>query len=248
MPSTRGKSLIQGVMDALARSLARRAASAKNVSNLRGFFFVRLTLVTAFIALAGVTACTTDSSTSPSGNNTRRDSTTSIRGDVLQNPITIVALQRTSPLAAPESASARIGMLGGQLSLPGAGLTVVVPPLALVTPVTITVTALAGSNVAYEFSPHGLQFVTPVVATQDLSVTQARAGGSIDPLLLFVGYFPSSSNPTSVTELLSLQINLLQQTSTVLLPHFSGYIWSSGRTSDDSTASMIRRPPSYIRP
>src|SRR5262249_51947918 len=151
--------------------------------------------------------------------------------------------ERTSPLTVPQSASARIGVLGGQLSLPGAGLTVIVPPLALVTPVTITVTAPAGSDVAYEFSPHGLSFLVPLVATQDLSITEAKAGGLIDPLVLFVGYFPDSTNITSVTELLGLRIDLLAQTSTVLLPHFSGYMWSSGRSpdADDGTASMLRR-------
>src|SRR5262249_16889655 len=118
----------------------------------------------------------------------------------------------------------------------------VVPPLALVTPITITVTAPAGSNVAYEFSPHGTSFLVPVTATQDLSVTDAKTGGSIDPLSLFVGYFPDSTNIASVTELLSLRIDLLTQTSTVLLPHFSGYMWSSGRTSDDDGgASTLRR-------
>lgn len=233
-------------MDALAPSIARLVTSAKTLPNWRGSLPVRLTLVTAFIALAGVTACATDNSTSPASSTTTRDST-SIRGDVLQNPITIVPLQRIDSLPSPQTTSARIGILGGRLSLPGAGLIVVVPPGAVVTPVTITVTAVAGPDVAYEFSPHGLQFLVPVVATQDLSVTQARTGGTINPLLLFVGYFPDSSNITSVTELLSLQINLLGQTSTALLPHFSGYTWGCGRSDDSTGATMIRRTPSPIR-
>jgi len=205
---------------------------------------VRLPLVAALIALAGATACANDTSTTPSSSTPpARDSTASIRGNLLSNAITINPLLRLNPLPSPQTVSKRIGSLGGTLSLPGAGLTVVVPPLAVLTPVTITVTALAGSDVAYEFSPHGLQFLTPVVATQDLSGTEARTGGTIDPLLLFVGYFPDDNNITSVTELLSLQINLLQQTSTALLPHFSGYTWACG---EEGSATMIRRPASPV--
>jgi hypothetical protein len=197
---------------------------------------VRLNLVAAFIALAGTVSCATDATTSPS-----KRAPASNTAAPLDSAIAIVALQRTAPLATSLTASARIGVLGGQVALPGAGLTVVVPPLALVTPVTITVTALAGSDVAYEFSPHGLTFAAPLVATQSLVNTQAQAGGLIDPLSLFVGYFPDSASITSVTELLNLQINLSGQTSTALLLHFSGYIWSSGRESGDSF-SAIRRP------
>jgi hypothetical protein len=198
---------------------------------------VRLTLVTAAIALTGAISCTTEPTATTPSNRTPVAST----GATLDGAITVVPLLRTTPLTTSQSASAQIGALGGRLSLPGAGLTVVIPPLALVTPVTITVTGLAGSNVAYEFSPHGLSFLAPVAATQDLGATQAQAGGSIDPLSLFVGYFPDSSSITAVTELLNLQVNLSAQTSTALIRHFSGYMWSSGRESGDS-ASAIRRP------
>jgi len=198
---------------------------------------VRLTLVTAFVTLTGAVSCATEPTATTPSNGTPASSTGARR----DGAITVVPLLRTAPLATSQTVSAQIGTLGGRLSLPGAGLTVVIPPLALVTPVTITITAPAGSDVAYEFSPHGLSFVAPIVATQDLSVTQARAGGLIDPLSLFVGYYPDSSSITTVTELLNLQVNLSAQTSTALLRHFSGYMWSSGREGSDS-ASAIRRP------
>jgi hypothetical protein len=195
---------------------------------------VRLTIGIALIAFVGTTACATDSTTAPPNT---RSTGAAARSTVLDQAISVVALQRTTPLEAAQSASARIGVLGGQLSLPGAGLTVVIPPFAVVTPVTMTVTAPAGSNVAYEFSPHGLSFLAPLVATQSLAVTEARAGGSIDPLSLFVGYYPDSSHVTTVTELLDLQIDLTAQSSTALLWHFSGYMWSSGRDDSGDTLS-----------
>ncbi|MGH7619785.1 MAG: hypothetical protein ACREPM_21440 [Gemmatimonadaceae bacterium] len=186
--------------------------------------------VVAVVGFAGGLSCAPDSS-SPTAPSERTPTSSASR---LVTPVTIAPLERTTPLAKPETASARIGILGGTLSLPGAGLTIVVPPLAVVTPVTIAVVAPAGSDVGYEFSPHGLTFLAPLVATQDLRNTQAQSGGSIDPLLLFLGYFPDSSHPTTVTELLSLQVNLLAQTSTALVWHFSGYMWSSGLADDSA--------------
>jgi hypothetical protein len=142
---------------------------------------------------------------------------------------TVTALQRTKPLAKPISASAYIGALGGKLAIPDAGIIVVVPPLALTSTKLVTVTALAGSNVAYEFAPHGTTFLVPLVVTQDLRNTEARSGGLINPLSLFVGYFPDDKNILSVTELLNLNVNLLSQTAVFTVTHFSGYIVASGR-------------------
>jgi hypothetical protein len=142
---------------------------------------------------------------------------------------TVTALQRTTPLAKPITTSAYIGALGGKLAIPGAGLTVVVPPLALTSTKLITVTALAGSNVAYDFGPSGTKFLVPLVVTQDLRNTQAKSGGLINPLSLFVGYFPDDKNILSVTELLNLNVNLLSQTAVFTVTHFSGYIVASGR-------------------
>jgi hypothetical protein len=72
--------------------------------------------------------------------------------------------------------------------------------------------------------------------TQDLSETEARLGGTVNPLSLYLGYFPNSSDITSVTELLSLQVNLPLQISTGLIWHFSGYALSSGRADENPPA------------
>ena len=88
---------------------------------------------------------------------------------------------------------------------------------------------VAGSNVAYEFQPHGIRFGLPLIATQSLRGTQAQSGGSINPLSLIAGYFPDQSQPTSISELLNVNINLLNQTSVFSIWHFSGYIIATGR-------------------
>jgi hypothetical protein len=155
------------------------------------------------------------------------------------SPVTIVPLQRVMPLVTNQQTSATIGVFGGTLALPSAGIVVVVPPLAVVSPTTITVTALAGSAVAYEFAPHGLQFLAPVVATQSLQSTEAGLGGPRYGQPLYVGYFANSGLISSVTELLNAPVNLLGLTSTTVLWHFSGYVWSSG--NEEPTDSTSRQ-------
>ncbi|HWJ15023.1 MAG TPA: hypothetical protein VNS10_14890 [Gemmatimonadaceae bacterium] len=145
---------------------------------------------------------------------------------IVTEPIAVTSLKRTTPLATSVSASAYIGPLGGAISVPGTGLTVVVPPLALSSRQLITITALPGSAVAYEFAPHGLKFPVPLVATQKLNNTDAGTG-LLDPKLLFVGYFADQTQPNIVSELLNVGISL----GTAVFPiwHFSGYIVASGR-------------------
>ncbi len=143
-------------------------------------------------------------------------------------PKTITPLQRLTPLTSDITVSKTIGILGGAIAIPQAGVSIIVPPLALSSAKTIKVTAMAGSNVAYEFEPHGIRFTTPLVMTQDLSKTQARTGGLVNALSLVGGYFPDSSQPTTVTELLSLNVSLLNQVGVMTIWHFSGYIIAGG--------------------
>lgn len=146
---------------------------------------------------------------------------------------TVNALQRTKPLSAPITVSARIGILGGVLAIPQTGLTVVVPPLAVFSTTNFSVTALAGSAVAYQFAPHGIHFLTPLVVTQSLANTQSA--GLLDALSL--GYFQSTDDITNggllanVTELLSVQLDLLHLTAISTIWHFSGYIFATGRSA-----------------
>ena len=157
---------------------------------------------------------------------------------LLGTPTTVTVVQRNTPLASPLTASAVIGILGGQISIPGAGLKVVVPALAVTAPTRITVTAVAGSQVAYEFQPHGLRFLTPLLVTQNLVGTNAYSGG-LFPKPLVAGYFQSLadldplSNTGLVSELLGVALNLSTKSATFSVFHFSGYLIASG-DSDDS--------------
>lgn len=156
---------------------------------------------------------------------------------LLASPVSVNVVQRNTPLPSPLSTSAVIGVLGGQLTLPGAGLKVVVPAFALTSPTRITVTAVAGSQVAYEFQPHGIRFLAPLLVTQNLTGTSAVSGGLLSRPVV-AGYFSSRSDldPLGgtglVSELLGVSLNTVTKSATFPVFHFSGYLVATGKYSD----------------
>ena len=139
-------------------------------------------------------------------------------------------LQRTRALAAPITVSKSIGTEGGTLAIPEAGVTVTVPRGALAASTKITMTARAGTLVAYDFAPHGITFAKPLVFSQKLSGTNATL---LSAPLLRLGYYSDANLLTKtgglVSELLGGVVNALSWTFTSNIPHFSGYMVSCGR-------------------
>jgi hypothetical protein len=70
----------------------------------------------------------------------------------------------------PYTGSAVIGSLGGQVTFGPHVL--IVPPLAVLTPTTISARTLPGDTIAVAFQPQGLQFLVP--ATLQLSYAQCQ--------------------------------------------------------------------------
>jgi hypothetical protein len=140
-----------------------------------------------------------------------------------------VGLLRIVPLAAPITVSQLIGTGGGTLSIPAAGVTVVIPSGALASATQITMTARAGSLVAYDFAPHGITFAKPLVFSQKLRGTNATL---LTAPLLRLAYYSDGGllGPLGglVSELISGTVNLLSWTFTAKIQHFSGYMVSCG--------------------
>lgn len=161
----------------------------------------------------------------------------------LVSPTIVNVVSRNTPLATSLSASAVIGALGGQLSIPGAGLNVVIPAFALTSPTRITVRAVAGSQVAYEFEPHGIRFLVPLIVTQNLVGTNALNGGLL-PQPLVAGYFASLSDldPLAgtglVSELLGTSVSLVTKTVTFQVVHFSGYLVATGENASTAESTQ----------
>ena len=146
------------------------------------------------------------------------------------NLTTSEAIQRTKPLPAPITVMQTIGYNGGTFSIPAAGVTVTVPRGALRQNTVITMTARAGSLVAYDFSPHGITFDKPLVFTQSLRGTNVTL---LQVPFLRLGYYddPSLLGQTTalVSELLGGVTNLLSWSFTAPITHFSGYVVLCGR-------------------
>lgn len=146
----------------------------------------------------------------------------------------VVGVRRNTPLNAPISTSAVIGTAGGTLSIPAAGVTVTVPAGAVTSSTTFTMTARAGSLLAYDFAPHGVTFKKPLVFKQNLSGTNANI---VSALFMKLGYYsdPSLLNTVGglVSELLDGSVNLLSWTFTSSIHHFSGYMIAMGRGGND---------------
>lgn len=152
---------------------------------------------------------------------------------VTQTLTSVTGVQRTTPLAESITVTRTIDSFGGTLSIPLAGVTVTVPAGALSSATVITMTARAGSLLAYDFAPHGITFAKPLVFTQSLAGTNAslltapQLGYYSDPSLL-------NSTGGMVSELISGTVDLVNRTFTSSIKHFSGYLISCGRGAGDA--------------
>jgi len=191
------------------------------------------------LALGAAYACHSDSTLAPSASSGSRLSAgtaQSGRRDVDPATVTVVALRRNFNLPIDVSASAVIGPQGGEIDLWAAGAKIVFPAGALSAPTRITMTAKAGWNVAYEFSPHGIVFNVPVTVQQDLNWTSFASGNDG---MVRAGYYPDSLSAALVGPSLSIaRVSELRRAdldrplnpniATFDIFHFSGYILSSG--------------------
>jgi hypothetical protein len=148
--------------------------------------------------------------------------------------VAVSALKRRAALAQPVTLRFTATSTGGSYDLPGTGLRVIVPANAVpVSPLTITVTALAGSAVAYDFEPHGTVFRAPLMLSVEMGATTYAALPS--PGAVEAGYFASTSDidqrtgGATVSELRGVTANRSTSRITFPVSHFSGYMLSSGR-------------------
>ena len=186
------------------------------------------TAVTAAVAFTAITGCNGESATgaAPDVRHAVASTTTT--------SVTVPLLTRTQRLAADVTYSIDVSGSGGTINIPEAGLQVRVPAGAFSgkKPIRFTVTALAGDVVAYRFGPHGMKFLKPLVATQDLSITTYDVGGSA---LLDAGYFASdadidvSGRSAKISEIFPTAIATGNRARWEI-PHFSGYVIATGRT------------------
>lgn len=158
-------------------------------------------------------------------------------------------LKRTQALKTTQTTSAVIGPAGGQLSLPTTGIEVSFAPGAVAKATRITVTALEGTDVAYEFQPHGLKFSAPVVVRQDLKKTTAESDAVLAASLqgsYFEGILAGNLIGTHdvyshIKEGRKAKLNATSRVLEFTIEHFSGYIVSTGLVQIDVTLDWQAR-------
>src|SRR5258706_8322191 len=117
-------------------------STAVSAVTLRRIATMRLRSLTTFAVAVAATliasGCANDSPAAPKSElRAPQASLTSVLGAVLGAPRTISPVLRSSPLPADLTLSKTIGILGGSLGIPAAGITIVVPPLPAVEPTHI---------------------------------------------------------------------------------------------------------------
>lgn len=192
----------------------------------------------ALLSVAGAltataAACTLESTPlAPPGLSADSSTATSAGARSLPALRTVHTLQRDRGLDRDASWSFVVGPMGGAAHDPATGLTIAFAHDAVPSPVRITVTALAGSDVAYRFEPHGLHFAAPVTLTQSLrGMHPWRADTASFPLVgsYFAGDRPPRDTVTGgilVSEILPATV----EASGVVrfrIQHFSGYTVAS---------------------
>ena len=204
------------------------------MTSLKARLSARMARSLMVVGIAGAalasTACSNDSLTAP-----EMSAAPALRGDLVSTInavsstlISKTALLRSKPIASPITRSLTVSNTGGVISIPEAGVTLTIPKGAIgATPITISVTALPGSAVAYHFEPHGTKFLSKITLTQDLSGT---AWFSNNKLKLGGGYFADDSQINLLTGKSLLNELLPVSTSGAKLnldiSHFSGYMVS----------------------
>jgi hypothetical protein len=145
----------------------------------------------------------------------------------VETTLTTVTVVARSPLSliAPSTVQKTLGPAGGVIELPGYGLRFTVPPGALDEDVKISIRALPGGVVAYEFAPHGLQFKVPATFEQDL-----RYGIVLPWQKLGGGYFKDDQQVDAQSRQAEIDEALKAYRSNGWLSfpvrHFSGYLVS----------------------
>jgi hypothetical protein len=132
------------------------------------------------------------------------------------------------------SVSAEIGQNGGTLVLKDEGLRVEIPrgaiPLARgQRSIEITVTAVPGASIAYEFEPHGLVFEKPILLVQDLRGTDLEADDVLAGLARGA-YFEGGVKDgfADLLEIRPTDVDVKHKKLYFSVEHFSGYLVAVG--------------------
>jgi hypothetical protein len=201
---------------------------------VRGRRIARVVAALGIAALTGSIAACADAPSAPASLTPNGPH----RATSITSLVPAQALLRTAPLAQTVVYTKTVPRSGGGISVPGTDFQLQIPNGAFAEKsITFTITAYAGSAVAYDFQPHGTVFLKPLKAVQQLGHTNWKSFN------LPAGYYPnwaggyfadvSQLNLTTgsalINEFMPGGVNVGGATMTWDVPHFSGYMVSTGR-------------------
>ena len=215
----------------MRQSTAPQRSTANHAARI--FRATRLTIALATLGL--LSACSPDVPTAPAAVERSNGLIGSVLGTTTGTLTQVTSLLRSSELATPITRSRTFDRAGGLLEIPELGFSLSVPAGAIpVESLRITVTAVAGKMVAYDFEPHGTKFLMPLTFTQELSGTNGLSSLLLGATLSG-GYFKSNTqlNVSGGTALIdeSFSVLLRGTSASFKISHFSGYMVSTGRSS-----------------
>lgn len=148
-------------------------------------------------------------------------------------PSEVVAILKRTENQAAESVTGVIGPKGGYLQLKRSGMRIEFARGAVPTPTEITVTALPGREVAYNFEPHGLVFQAPVTISQNLRHTVAWKNPKLAAQLQGSYFAKLLVDPTRTyarrSEQRAAKLRDADRMLEFTIEHFSGYMISTGK-------------------
>jgi hypothetical protein len=160
--------------------------------------------------------------------------------DVAPSTLTLTqGLLRTAPLAETVVVVKTIPHGGGGINVPGTDFQLQIPNGAFEgQSMTFTITAYAGNVVAYDFQPHGVTFLKPLLAVQRLGHTNWKSYNLPSGYYWAGAYFADASQvdftsgQALVNEFESSLVKVGGATMSWQIPHFSGYLVAAGETND----------------
>jgi hypothetical protein len=201
-------------------------------------FLGKCRILPVFILVAGLAACFSDRVSSP-------ESATQIAAGPSASYSTTATSKKVKGLLWKSRLKSDVSVtrtitssVGGLIKVPGTDFELVIPAGAFDEPtMTITVTALKGRVVAYEFAPHGVLFKKPLLFSQRLAQTNWDRSLSANKSSVQGAHFFDRTKVDSdngfawVNEFFpsTVQGNLL----TFPIPHFSGFMISTGLMEEE---------------
>jgi len=159
--------------------------------------------------------------------------------EIVNPPVVALTLERLHPLPNDITKSITLYQTGGSLDIPEAGFHLNIPRNTIGNDrITITVTAVAGNQVAYEFYPKGMQFkLDGIRMTQNLDSTSwVNNEGNTK---IEGGYFKtrddldSSDGTALIYEFIPVSVIATGGRLHMNIKHFSGYVVATGRTTQN---------------